>query len=85
MVTSQRIVLHTTCLDYIRTKSDAFKKIETYGVDCKHGEEPNNLALKGRECAAVILIIDDLAMTVLDKVIKIKYCDSFCLRRYEDR
>ena len=54
MVTSQRIVLHATCLDYIRTKSDAFKKIETYGVDCKYGDEPNNLALKGRECAAVI-------------------------------
>jgi hypothetical protein len=55
MTATQRIVLHSECLEYIRKETGTLSKIQDeYNVKCNYEDEPNNRALGVYECPVVI-------------------------------
>ena len=65
-MTTQRVVLHSECLEYLRKSSGTFARIESeYKVKCSYEDEPHNRALRAYECPAVSIYFYDLAYDVV--------------------
>ena len=54
IIATQRIVLHTDCLDDM--KKGTLQKLEYYEVEYGYEDEPGNKALSSYECPLVIII-----------------------------
>jgi hypothetical protein len=77
-MTTQRVVLHSDCLEFQRKSSGTFSRIqEEFKVKCSYEDEPHNRALRPYDCPAVSIYVHDLAYDVVGDPAATHFCMTY--------